>query len=227
MAGHATCRATPSKCIFPMTTASGKNFLESVNTLAPAHVDWENVALVNGKAVPQSTRMSGKRMNLKFGGQNLLQQLASSGGVEVTRKLGDAPEETTASRELLAKFDKTGEWSTIDQTGDVHFHDAAARGARGPSPCGSRHQYCHAGRLCDFFGCHDADHGAIGILRSRGRHIARRRPCADHGFASRRGRAFQISRKSPRTFRRSTSSRTQRKAMPCIRGKEDCGRGSP
>ena len=48
--------------------------------------------------------------------------------MEVTRKLGDAPEETTASRELTAKFDKTGEWSTIDQTGDVHFHDAQRTG---------------------------------------------------------------------------------------------------
>ncbi len=107
---------------------SGQNFLESVNTLAPARVDWQNVALVSGKPVPQSTRMSGKQMNLKFGGQNVLQQLASTGSVEVTRKLGDAPEETTASRELMAKFDKTGEWSTIDQTGDVHFHDALRAG---------------------------------------------------------------------------------------------------
>jgi len=111
---------------------TGQNFLESVNTLAPARVDWQNVAMVNGKPVPQSTRMSGKRMNLKFGGQNLLQQLVSTGGVEVARKLGDAPEETTSSGELLAKFDKAGEWSTIDQTGDVHFHDAqrAGQGAR-------------------------------------------------------------------------------------------------
>ena len=107
---------------------SGQNFLESVNTLAPARADWQDVTLVNGKPVSQSTRMSGQRMNLKFGGQNLLQQLASTGGVEVTRKLGDAPEEITASRELLAKFDKAGEWSTIDQTGDVHFHDAQRAG---------------------------------------------------------------------------------------------------
>ena len=74
-----------------------------MNTLAPARVDWQNVALVNGKPVPQSTRMSGKQMNLKFDGQNQLQQLVSTGGVEVTRKLGDAPEETTASRELTGE----------------------------------------------------------------------------------------------------------------------------
>jgi lipopolysaccharide export system protein LptA len=83
---------------------------------------------VKGNPVPQLTRMAGQQMNLKFDGQNTLQELASTGGVEVTRKLGDATEETTASRELLAKFDKTGEWTTIDQTGDVRFHDAQRAG---------------------------------------------------------------------------------------------------
>jgi lipopolysaccharide export system protein LptA len=86
------------------------------------------VAIVNGKPQPQSTRMAGKSMNVKFDGQNLLQELVSTGGVEVTRKLGDSPEETTTSHELAAKFDKKGEWTSVDQTGDVHFHNAAQSG---------------------------------------------------------------------------------------------------
>jgi LPS export ABC transporter protein LptC len=107
---------------------TGQTLVESVNTLAPAHVDWQNVTLVNGKTVPQSTRMSGKQMTLKFEGQNQLQQLTGTGGMEVTRKVGDAPEESTTSRELMAKFDKAGEWSTIDQIGDVHFRFAQRAG---------------------------------------------------------------------------------------------------
>ncbi len=113
---------------FSSSSRPGQNLVESVNTLAPARVDWQNVAIVNGKTVPQSTRMAGKQMNLKFDGQNQLQQLVSTGGVEVTRKLGDAPEQVTASHELIAKFDDTGQWMTIDQTGDVHFHDAQHAG---------------------------------------------------------------------------------------------------
>ena len=113
---------------FSSKSRPGQTLMESVNTLAPAHVDWQNVALVKGKPVPQLTSMAGKQMNLKFDGQNQLQELISTGGVEVTRKLGDAPDESTASRELRAKFDKTGEWTTIDQTGDVHFHDAQQAG---------------------------------------------------------------------------------------------------
>jgi lipopolysaccharide export system protein LptA len=113
---------------FSSDSRPGQNILESVNTLAPARIDWQDVALVNGKPVPQSTRMAGKEMKLKFDGQNQLQRLVSTGGVEVTRKLGDAPEETTASRDLSAKFDQAGQWTTIDQAGDVHFHDAQRAG---------------------------------------------------------------------------------------------------
>jgi lipopolysaccharide export system protein LptA len=113
---------------FSSNSRPGQTLLESVNTLAPAHVDWQNVALVNGKPIPQSTRMAGKQMNLKFDAQNQLQQLVSTGNVVVNRKLGDAPEQTTESRELTAKFDKTGEWTTIDQAGDVHFRDALHAG---------------------------------------------------------------------------------------------------
>lgn len=113
---------------FSKSSRPGQTLVESVNTLAPARADWQNVAIVNGKTVPQLTRMSGHRMNLKFDGQSQLQQLVSTGNVEVTRKLGDAPDETTTSRELTAKFDKSGEWTTVEQTGDVHFHDAVHAG---------------------------------------------------------------------------------------------------
>ncbi len=113
---------------FSKDSRPGQALIETVNTLAPGRVDWESVALVNGKSVPQTTRMAGKQMDLKFGGENQLEQLVSAGDVEVTRKLGDAPEQVTASRELTAKFDSTGQWTTIDQTGAVHFHDGQRTG---------------------------------------------------------------------------------------------------
>ena len=106
----------------------GQTLLESVNTLAPAQVDWENVAVANGKPTKQSMRMRGRKMNLKFDGQNQLQQLVSFGNVEVTRQIGDAPQQTTTSRDLTAKFTGSGEWSTIDQTGDVRFREGPRSG---------------------------------------------------------------------------------------------------
>ncbi len=113
---------------FSSSAPGGQTQVESVNTLAPATADWQNVSIVNGKPAQQSTRMAGKQMSLKFDAQGVLQQLMSSGGVEVLRKLGDSPEQITDSRELTARFDKGGQWTTIDQTGDVHFHDATHTG---------------------------------------------------------------------------------------------------
>jgi lipopolysaccharide export system protein LptA len=118
---------------FSNNSKPGQILLENVNTLAPARIEWQNIpttggATANGKPATQTMRMRGQQMNLQFGGQNQLQQLVSSGGVEVTRQLGNGPEQATTSRELTAKFSNTGEWSTIDQTGDVHFREGSRTG---------------------------------------------------------------------------------------------------
>ena len=176
---------------FSSNSRPGQTLVESVNTLAPARVDWQNVALVNGKPVPQSTRMAGKQMNLKFDAQNQLQQLLGAGGVEVTRKLGDAPDEITASRELTAKFDGAGAMDDDRPNWGRSFPRWAAHGSGRPRPRGSRQQYFHAGWLRNPRGCHDADHGAIGVVRSRGEYVARRWSRADHGFAPHRGEYFE------------------------------------
>ena len=109
-------------------SGAGPARLESVNTLAPARVEWQNTSMAGGKPVKQTMRMNGKQMNLRFDEQNQLQQLVSSGGVEVTRQLGDGPEQTTSSRELTAKFSGAGEWSTVDQIGDVRFREGLRGG---------------------------------------------------------------------------------------------------
>jgi len=118
---------------FAKNSVPGRALLETVNTLAPARIEWQNVSAAGGaagsvKPAKQIMRMRGQQMNLHFAGQNQLQQLASSGGVEVTRQVGDGPEQATSSRELTAKFSNAGEWSTIDQTGDVRFHEGPRTG---------------------------------------------------------------------------------------------------
>jgi len=118
---------------FSKISRPGQTLLESVNTLAPARIEWQNIAApnsaaANGKPVKQTMRMRGQQMELQFDGQDQLRQLAGSGGVEATRQLGDGPEQATASRELTAKFSNTGEWSTVDQSGDVRFHEGARTG---------------------------------------------------------------------------------------------------
>jgi lipopolysaccharide export system protein LptA len=113
---------------FSKNSKPGQALLESMNTLAPARIEWQNIAAVNGKPANQTVRMRGQQMNLQFGGENQLEQLTGSGGVEVTRQLGDAPEQATTARELTAKFSDSGEWSTIDPTGDVRFREGPGTG---------------------------------------------------------------------------------------------------
>ncbi len=113
---------------FAQNTHTGPAKVESVNTLAPAKVEWKNVSLIAGKPTQQTTRMNGKQINMKFDGENHLQELQSSGGVEVARQLGDGPEQITSSRELATKFDATGQWSTIDQVGDVRLREGLRTG---------------------------------------------------------------------------------------------------
>jgi LPS export ABC transporter protein LptC len=113
---------------FLNNSGTGPARLQSVSTLAPARVEWQNSSMADGKPVKQTMRMNGRQMNLRFDGQNQLQQLVSSGDVEITRQLGQGPEQTTASRELTAKFSGAGEWSGIDQIGDVRFREGLRGG---------------------------------------------------------------------------------------------------
>ena len=56
-------------------------------------------------------------MNLKFDGENQLQQLVSTGGRGSHAQTRRRARADHSSRELTAKFDGTGQWTTIDQTG--------------------------------------------------------------------------------------------------------------
>ncbi len=98
--------------------------LESLNTLAPAKVEMQSSILSNGTpsgtSVRQTLRMNGRQTNLTFDNDNHLRQLVSSGGVEVSRQIGNGPEQKTTSRDAKVNFN-TGEWTTVDQMGDVHF----------------------------------------------------------------------------------------------------------
>jgi lipopolysaccharide assembly outer membrane protein LptD (OstA) len=91
--------------------------------LAPARAEWHGIAILSGKSVKQAMRINGQVMELAFTGQNQVRQLVSMGGAEVARQLGDNPQQTTQSRELTATFSSGGEWSVIDQTGEVQFRE--------------------------------------------------------------------------------------------------------
>jgi lipopolysaccharide export system protein LptA len=94
--------------------------LESMHTLAPAKLEMQSSLMSNGSTVRQTLRMSGRQTTMTFDNDNRLGQLLSSGGVEVGRQIGNGPEQKTTSHDATVKFN-AGEWTMVDQTGDVHF----------------------------------------------------------------------------------------------------------
>ena len=139
-----------------------------------------------------------------------------SGGVEVARQLGDGPEQTTSSRELTAKFDGTGQWSTIDQAGDVRFRDGLRGGQGDRAHLDRADEYGHAQRVGDPHRCDDAHHGAVGGVHAKFESTARRRKRADHRIARRDRERLELCRRSPRTSPRITWLPTRREGTPSI-----------
>jgi len=102
--------------------------LERAETLAPATVDWQAPSTVEGKTVTQNTRLHGQQLTAEFDARSQLRTLTGRDGVEVERRLpGRAPQVTT-SRELLAKFGATNDWTEIEQTGNVRFREGDRAG---------------------------------------------------------------------------------------------------
>ena len=72
----------------------------------------------------QTTRMSGQTFDLHFASNGQVDHLTGSGGVEVDQDQGAAGTRTSTSQNLDARFDAAGDWTTVDQSGRVHYRDA-------------------------------------------------------------------------------------------------------
>ncbi len=103
-------------------------------------LDWEGPAEAAGRAVTQRVHMSSQHWEATFGDENQVEELRGAGDSRFERRMGDAPPENGSSRDLLARFSPAGDWSTVDQTGDVVL--------RGPDR-NARADAAHYDRLAD------------------------------------------------------------------------------
>jgi lipopolysaccharide export system protein LptA len=105
---------------------TGQSVVQHAATAA-ATLDWESPAQVPGKNTGktglQRMRLTSDQLDASFGGENELRELRGTGNVEMQRQLGDAAPVTSASRELVAQFAPGGEWSRVEQTGNVRLRD--------------------------------------------------------------------------------------------------------
>lgn len=70
-------------------------------------------------------------MEAHFNARNQFTELQAGGGVVVRQDSGDATSRDSTSQSLDAHFDSAGQWSTVEQNGDVRYHDAD-RSAQAP-----------------------------------------------------------------------------------------------
>ncbi len=111
------------------TTRMHPDLLQS---LAPASVQWTDPASTGAAAQPAtSTNLKGQTMSMRFNARNQIAELQAGSGVVVHQDSGDATPRESTSQSLDAHFDSAGEWSTVEQNGDVHYHDAE-RSAQAP-----------------------------------------------------------------------------------------------
>ncbi len=92
---------------------------DRARTLAPATmITHEPVA---GSNQPRVTRASGQSMEVGFDERNRMRRLLAHNGTQVDRDIAGKPSQSSTSQELVADFDTKGQWTTVDQSGNVHF----------------------------------------------------------------------------------------------------------
>jgi LPS export ABC transporter protein LptC len=98
---------------------------QSAETLAPATIEMKN-----GNEL---TALHAKKFVTVFGANGRLAKLLGHSGAEIKRTISSGAPQVTTANELVATFGSTGEWETLDETGNVHFQQADRQATADPA----------------------------------------------------------------------------------------------
>jgi lipopolysaccharide export system protein LptA len=99
---------------------------DRARTLAPATmITREPVAGSNQMTV---TRAIGQQMEVGFDERNRMRRLLAHNGTQLDRDTPGKAHRSSTSQELVADFDPKGQWTTVDQSGNVHFQSGDGSG---------------------------------------------------------------------------------------------------
>ena len=87
--------------------------IESAETLGPAAIEWNSGG--------ENVELKAARFAAQFGADGKVSKIQGHSGVQVTRTLGGGTPQTTSADELAATAGADGNWSTIDETGNVRL----------------------------------------------------------------------------------------------------------
>ncbi len=103
---------------------TGGRRLDRAETLAPGTLELQSPSAAGEKKEKDTTRLSGQQLTAEFTERNRMKNLTARNGVEVERRLGGRPPRVTSSRELLAQLGPRGDWTLVEQTGNVRLREA-------------------------------------------------------------------------------------------------------
>ncbi len=109
----------------PLHPGAQPNYHPSrARTLAPATITWRDPAPGQASTQQRVTRASGQRVEVAFDERNRMRRLQAHGNTELDRDTPGFPRQTSTSQELAADFDALGQWTTMDQSGNVRLREA-------------------------------------------------------------------------------------------------------
>ncbi len=108
-----------------MGNHSNASRIDSFETLAPGTIET--------KSAGESTRIHAGKFTAAFTAAGRMEQLLGHSGIEINRQIGDTPPQISTAEDLVANFDPNGDWSRIEESGHVRFHqgDRTAQAGRG------------------------------------------------------------------------------------------------
>ncbi len=114
------------RVLFGAGKQAGQPRAESLETLAPATIEMRN-----GNEL---TALHAKKFVTAFDANGRLSKLLGHSGTELKRTISSGAPQVSTANELVATFGSSGDWETLDESGNVHFqqadHQATADRAR-------------------------------------------------------------------------------------------------
>lgn len=102
--------------------------MDRVRSLAPATLTTKQPISGAAGGGQRVTQVSGRQVEVSFDERNRLRHLQATGGTELDRDQPGKARQTSTSQELAAEFDEKGQWTTVDQSGNVQFRQGDRSG---------------------------------------------------------------------------------------------------
>jgi lipopolysaccharide export system protein LptA len=99
-----------------------------VRSLSSATITWNEPVQSQGKTVNSVTRVTGQLLEASFDEHKKIRKILAHNGTELDRDLTGRPGQTSTSQEMAVEFDALGQWTAMDQTGNIHLTEGDRSG---------------------------------------------------------------------------------------------------